>query len=363
MTRKMLQQDGRDLRAEAADLPLALYRSLGAVPAFQPFLADLAHVLHAGQAGIVFETRHGAHIETLRFAIPDDDAAAPLPVDEAEGRALALVVRLQQDLDVTLWVRRSDAADAPFGVAERAVLDGLSGELGTACRIFARYSASERERRVYRKALDRLGMGVLLVDASLRLMASNGVGESLLGSGAGLTLAHGRLRLGTPAATQRLERAVGHATARQYDPAGQHGEPLLIPCAKAGPPLTAFVFPGPQPFGVVGVLMRSAVILVAEPGRKSGIGADDIMPLFGLTRAEATLAIRLADGESVTEAAESLGISRNTARAQLNAVFQKTGAVRQSELVRQILGSAAVCVLAGRDARLPPATGERLALD
>lgn len=359
----MLDQNGQDLSAEAADLPLALYRSLGAVPAFQPFLVDLARVLRAGQAGIVFETRHGGHIETLRFAIPDDDTAAPLPADVAEGRTLAIVVHLTQDLDVTLWVHRSDAADAPFNAAERAVLDALSGELGTACRIFGRYSASERERRVYRKALDRLGMGVLVVDASMRLMAANGVGEALLGSGDGLTLAHGRLRLGTPEATQRLEQTVGRATARQDDPAGQHGEPLLIPGARLGPPLTAFVFPGPQPFAFAGVLRRSAIILVAEPGRKSGIGADDIMPLFGLTRAEATLAIRLADGETVTEAAEGLGISRNTARVQLNAIFQKTGAVRQSELVRQILGSAAACVLAGRDALLPPATGERLALD
>ncbi len=53
---------------------------------------------------------------------------------------------------------------------------------------------------------------------------------------------------------------------------------------------------------------------------------------FGLTPAEARLASIVAAGSSPEEAAARLGISRETARSQLKAVFAKTQTHRQAEL-------------------------------
>jgi DNA-binding CsgD family transcriptional regulator len=63
--------------------------------------------------------------------------------------------------------------------------------------------------------------------------------------------------------------------------------------------------------------------------------------LFQLTPAESALAIELANGLSLEEAAEALGIRRNTARAHLRSIFSKTGVRRQTELVRIFLNSVA----------------------
>jgi DNA-binding CsgD family transcriptional regulator len=57
---------------------------------------------------------------------------------------------------------------------------------------------------------------------------------------------------------------------------------------------------------------------------------------FGLTAAEIRLAAQLAEGLSLKEAAEELGVSVNTLRNQLRAVFDKMGLNRQSELVRAL---------------------------
>jgi DNA-binding CsgD family transcriptional regulator len=54
---------------------------------------------------------------------------------------------------------------------------------------------------------------------------------------------------------------------------------------------------------------------------------------FALTPAEARLAVIIAQGATPERAAGVLGISRQTARNQLKAVFAKTGTHRQSELV------------------------------
>ena len=53
---------------------------------------------------------------------------------------------------------------------------------------------------------------------------------------------------------------------------------------------------------------------------------------FGLTVAETRLAAKLASGAGLGAAASSLGVSRETARSQLKAVFAKTNTRRQAEL-------------------------------
>lgn len=57
---------------------------------------------------------------------------------------------------------------------------------------------------------------------------------------------------------------------------------------------------------------------------------------FGLTTAEARLASAIGNGASLDIAADALGISYETARCQLKAIFSKTDTHRQGELVSLI---------------------------
>jgi DNA-binding CsgD family transcriptional regulator len=61
--------------------------------------------------------------------------------------------------------------------------------------------------------------------------------------------------------------------------------------------------------------------------------------LFDLTPAEGELALLLSSGQTLDEAAESLGIRKNTARAHLRSIFSKTGVSRQTELIHVLLNS------------------------
>ena len=58
---------------------------------------------------------------------------------------------------------------------------------------------------------------------------------------------------------------------------------------------------------------------------------------FGLTKAEARLALRLAEGASLASAAEAFDVKLTTIRSQLQQVFAKTGTSRQAELVALLL--------------------------
>ncbi len=69
-----------------------------------------------------------------------------------------------------------------------------------------------------------------------------------------------------------------------------------------------------------------------QPRPQSGI----LMRTFGLSQAEARLASLMATGISPEQAAEELGIARETARGQLKAVFAKTDTHRQGELIAML---------------------------
>jgi len=62
---------------------------------------------------------------------------------------------------------------------------------------------------------------------------------------------------------------------------------------------------------------------------------------WGFTAAEARLALCLADGQSVRAAAKALGITYETARSRLKAIFQKTRTHRQGELIALMARAAA----------------------
>ena len=82
-------------------------------------------------------------------------------------------------------------------------------------------------------------------------------------------------------------------------------------------------------------------IFLRDPDQRSQGSIEVVQRLFDLTHAEALLALLLANGLTLDEAAEQLNIRRNTARAHLRAIFSKTYVTRQTKLVRLILNSVA----------------------
>jgi DNA-binding CsgD family transcriptional regulator len=76
-----------------------------------------------------------------------------------------------------------------------------------------------------------------------------------------------------------------------------------------------------------------AVLVLVDPDARPRPPETALRSAFGLTAAEARLAMQLAAGEPLEAAANALGIAKETARVQLKAIFAKLDLHRQSELV------------------------------
>jgi DNA-binding CsgD family transcriptional regulator len=71
---------------------------------------------------------------------------------------------------------------------------------------------------------------------------------------------------------------------------------------------------------------------VIDPARRGTVGTQQLMDAYGLTRAEARVAVSALAGVTTSEAGLALGLSRNTVKTHLRRVFAKTETRGHAEL-------------------------------
>jgi DNA-binding CsgD family transcriptional regulator len=79
-----------------------------------------------------------------------------------------------------------------------------------------------------------------------------------------------------------------------------------------------------------------AILMVTDPGEQR-IDKENLSRRFGLTNAEADVALEILKGDGRDASAARLGIAATTVRAHLSHIFEKTGVRRQAELVRLLM--------------------------
>jgi DNA-binding CsgD family transcriptional regulator/PAS domain-containing protein len=260
------------------------------------------------------------------------DSVYNLGVDVRDGD------RLYARLRVTRGRRAGN-----FSAAERRFVEYLVPHFDIAMRTHGALDATKMERAIYADAMDHLTLATVILDASGHVIHTNALARDILHRQDGIGLANDTLALTHPTDAQRLREAIGRAIA-----VGRAAKPGIVDVLRARRPSGA---------GHYGIMIRPAagsvevdestvspavaVFISVEEGPQTPPPVETIRKLFELTHKEAQLALCLANGRSLQEAANELGITLNTARAHLRSTFSKTGIDRQARLVRAILRSVA----------------------
>jgi DNA-binding CsgD family transcriptional regulator len=105
-------------------------------------------------------------------------------------------------------------------------------------------------------------------------------------------------------------------------------------------PLLVLPVPLPPPAFALWEMLEQArlLVLIIDPSAPSRATAATIQSSFGLTAAEARVAVLVGGGRSGPETAAMLGISPSTVKTHLKRCFEKTGVRSQVGLAR-ILGA------------------------
>ncbi|HEV7735335.1 MAG TPA: helix-turn-helix transcriptional regulator [Candidatus Binatia bacterium] len=186
-------------------------------------------------------------------------------------------------------------------------------------------------------ALDHLPSGVILLDECGQPLLINRRARALLDAGDGLSVSRDGLHGLDGDTTARLRRMIGAAVDTGRGQAMDGGDALSLPRRDGTPPLQVLVTPIGRHRYRIGAQFAAAAVFVGDPARVIEPPPAVLRHLYGLTAAEASLAMLLVNGRSPEEAATELGVSIHTVRTQLKHVLGKTGARRQAELMRLFL--------------------------
>lgn len=217
----------------------------------------------------------------------------------------------------------------PFGGEELEIIEQLLPHFRRAGRLTLQTSLARAQGML--DGLDWIRCGAVLLGHDGTVIGFNDAAQRWIGDAVQITF--GRIRASHHASDVALQALIaGVSTAG--DAHRTRGPAAVKLQRRAGAPV--FVSAAPIVRTAKEIFRAaSAVLLITAPDEAGPAAAASVLAaLYGLTPAEARLAVALSDGASLPQAAERLKIAHETARDRLKAVFTKTDTRRQAELVR-----------------------------
>lgn len=191
--------------------------------------------------------------------------------------------------------------------------------------------------------LDRLPLGIVLLDARGRILQVNHIGRILLDEQQGLSMREGEeLVQGRTRDLSRLRELIGGAAGGLEEPGRRVGGVSTLSRREERADLSCWVTPvnidGKQRIEEE----PAAAVFIGDPERRVVTTEELLCRLYPLTPTEGRLAAILMQGKSVDQVANEMQISTNTARTHLKRVFSKTNTSRQGELISLLLSGPAL---------------------
>lgn len=192
-------------------------------------------------------------------------------------------------------------------------------------------------------ALNLVEAGVFILDGEGRAVWSNHAGTALLTKGDVVRASAPRLTLGSPDANHALRIGLSGSPGRS-DPMSPREQAVIKMVDVHGATWTGCLMRLPahsatqSAFQEVGPSARAALFIrPAEVVPTSGIEA--CARQYGLTPAEVRVLNAVMEIDTVSDIAAGLGISTNTVKKHLSALFEKTGVSRRAALVKTVMAA------------------------
>jgi len=227
--------------------------------------------------------------------------------------------------------------EGPFTKAEIVEADRYVPHLRRAARVQARLGGARNAHMALGEVVDRLPMGVLLLDAQRRVVVRNQAAERIIGMDDGLGIDSNGISVTDARGNAELQKLIADMLdpGSAPDAVDRRFVAISRPSGKRDFALTVSPLLARDTGGDSSEIV--AVLFVVDPEGGTPPIPEVLEHFYSLTHAEAEVVRLLSTGISLEEAARLRGVSINTARSHLKHAFSKTGTSRQGELVRLII--------------------------
>jgi DNA-binding CsgD family transcriptional regulator/PAS domain-containing protein len=186
------------------------------------------------------------------------------------------------------------------------------------------------EAATFARILDHLSAGLFLIDANGRILHANAAGREILGTSDFLRAINGRL----VARDAKVNRTLQDAFADGGDcEIGSKAVALPLTAQDGECHVAHVLLLGASRPGTV-----TAAVFVCQTALKIPSSPDVIRRAYQLTPAELRVLFAIVNGGGIPEVATTLGVAHSTVKTHVRRLFEKTGASRQADLVKQVAG-------------------------
>lgn len=230
-----------------------------------------------------------------------------------------------------------------------SLLQDLLPHLERSLRLYARIMRTQSEKLAYEKAIGHLAFGSVLVGGDGNVIDANQIAHTLVKKHKDVAIIGARLELSSEEGNSELQEAVARAIKSRKEQDIEPAIDLVRMRCCCSALLGFLVVPTPLLAFYQGEHTPSVVIYICELEQHAGgrrerhISAEQLVAkMFKLTKAEARLAVLLADGLTIVEAAGEMNITEGSARNYSKRIYERIGIRGQTELVRLIYKSVAM---------------------
>ena len=247
----------------------------------------------------------------------------------------ALVIALQRGIKSSSW--KKDEMD---------YLTSLTPHFQRAFRIHREFTELRTSEQYLQACINRLLVGVIIVKPNGKIAFINELAKRTIAANPVLINNNGILKA-TPAHNDnQLQTLISRASCRNSNKTLNNSSPetvaaLSLKIDKGSAPLPMLITPIMYPFDEEVTNgnrpLQHIAIFFADPECAQQHSQDVISEFYGLTRAEAGVAIAISNGYTVAGYAKKNNITEYTVRTQIKQIFQKLNVSRQAELVKVLL--------------------------
>lgn len=218
-----------------------------------------------------------------------------------------------------------------FSAAQTHLLGIVLPHLRRAVQISLRLGGLEGSLLSSRAALDRVPLAIFIVDSRGTAVHANAAARAMAREQDGLWMRNGEFFAWQHKEAAALRQAIARTAAKLEEGT----EAFTIHRRSGKPPYLVVVAPlGACSASQLDLPPGAAIVLAGDAAASRRERERVLRALFGLSSREAQLAEAFLQGKRLEEYASERGISINTAKTQLRAVFAKTDTRRQAELIR-----------------------------
>jgi DNA-binding CsgD family transcriptional regulator len=225
-----------------------------------------------------------------------------------------------------------------FEKSDIAIVEALLPHLQRAARMT---QILNRERLMYEAAFGLLDnkstAGILLLERSGKVVFANRTARAMADAEDSFTIHQDRLEARRSDDSTNLALLLAGAVSGAGEPGMPRGGVMRLARRSGLRDYIVTTAPIPASAKIMAGRAPAAFVLISDPDASPRPFSSILREAYRLTASETRLAERLAMGETVERASESLNVKITTARTHLAALFRKTETSRQAELVRLLL--------------------------